>query len=576
MKAAAMALAVLWLALALPHIATRYSYDWDSSQFERGAEHFDIAKNQPHAPGYPLWIVAIRALAWVAGRVNAAQVTLALAFTMAGIAMFFLLAREMLGLRAGLAATAAVAFSPVVSVHAMVPLTYAVDFFVSAAVGWLAARLWMGRIRWAPAAFAVAAIAAGFRPSGATFLAPLLAAALWRSWRKHPGYAAAGVAIGAACWLAWYLPTAWVSGGIHRLAALDRAQFLSAVGSTSVFFGAPGRVHAGMIVEVALYFALALIGLALPLAIALMRPKQVGGVLPGWATPAFFAWWLAPNLAMILLLHCPKPGYILLSLPPVALRAARWAQPILDRWQTLAAVAAVGLAASYLPYERFTNPAAPTVVYQWLRGSPRLAILAEKSQREIRRLIDDLPGPAEEKMIYCLREWTEAPNLRTVTYEYRDVNWAGFQGGEWQVYSAGGGTMRAHISASAWLCDGAGMRPEMRARFPQARRVAGNALYSWWISGPQPAQAPASSGVTGPDLRFHKLFPLVAREFKVISSLHVQPIFRSGGEVPSQAKGGFSRDGALSRDNRANAVCGYAEIRGEPIHADSQVVQGFL
>jgi hypothetical protein len=342
----------------------------------------------------------------------------------------------------------------------------------------------MGQIRWAPAAFGVAAIAAGFRPSGATFMVPLLAAALWRSCWKDRRYAACGVAIGAACWLAWYLPTAWVSGGIHKLAALDRAQFLSAVESTSVFFGAPARVHAGMIVEVGLYFALALIGLALPLVIALARPRQFAGQTPVWARPAFFGWWLAPNLAMILLLHCPKPAYILLSVAPAVLLAARWAQGILERWQAVAAVVAVGLAASYFPYERWMNPAAPTAVYQWLRGSPRLAILTEESQRNIRGLIDDLPGPAEEKLIYCLREWTEAPNIRTVTYEYRNVNWAGFQGGELQFYPAGGGKMPAHIGATAWLCDGAGMRPDMRARFPQARRVAGNALYSWWIREP--------------------------------------------------------------------------------------------
>lgn len=51
-------LALLWLALALPQVDTRYSYNWDSSQFERGVEHFDISRHQPHPPGYPLWILA--------------------------------------------------------------------------------------------------------------------------------------------------------------------------------------------------------------------------------------------------------------------------------------------------------------------------------------------------------------------------------------------------------------------------------------------------------------------------------------------------------------------------------------
>ena len=66
-------LAALWLALALPHVDTRYSFAWDSSQFERGVRHFDIALHQPHPPGYPLWILALRGLAPIAGPGTAAN-----------------------------------------------------------------------------------------------------------------------------------------------------------------------------------------------------------------------------------------------------------------------------------------------------------------------------------------------------------------------------------------------------------------------------------------------------------------------------------------------------------------------
>ncbi len=90
-----------------------------------------------------------------------------------------------------------------VCLSAITPLTYAVDLFASSAVGWLAARVWRGELRWAPLAFVVRAITAGFRQSGATLLLQLLFVALARSWRKQPTAAVAAIVAGAVFWLPW-------------------------------------------------------------------------------------------------------------------------------------------------------------------------------------------------------------------------------------------------------------------------------------------------------------------------------------------------------------------------------------
>jgi hypothetical protein len=459
-------LAALWLALALPHIDTRYSFDWDSSQFERGVRHFDIARHQPHPPGYPLWILALRALAPITGHVNSAQVTLALLFTVAGLLFFASFAREVLGARAGLAATVLLAFSPLVCVNAMAPLNYAVDLFTACAIAWMALRLWRGQARWAPAAFALAAVAAGFRPSGVAFLLPLLAVAWWRARRTHPLYAAAGIASGAVFGLAWFVPTALVSGGFARLATMDREQLLVRLRETSVFFGARPMVHAHMIVDVCLYFALALSAFA-PL--LFRRPSWQPWPIP--RAHLFLALWLVPNLAFILLFHCGEPGYVVLSLPPLVLLGVKLVEPAFDRLRWIAAVVAVSLAAGYFPYERFINPAVATAAYQLLRASPRMPGLVEAAQRQLREQIDALPGRPDQKLIFCLRDRTEAPNIRTVTEEYPDVLWATVDGA---------GQMPKGVRSLAWLCDGAGLPPPIRSQFPQAHRLAGNALYSFW------------------------------------------------------------------------------------------------
>jgi hypothetical protein len=486
-------LAALWLILALPRLDTRYSYNWDSSQFERGVERFDIARHQPHPPGYPLWILALKGLTPLAGRANAAQVALALLCTIAALGFFRALAREALGEGAGLAATVLLAFSPLVCLHAIAPLTYAVDLFASCSLGWMAARLWRGRTRWAPLAFALAAVTAGFRQSGVTLLLPLLGAALWRSRRAHPVYAAGGVLAGAAFWLAWYVPAALLSGGFGALAALDRKQMMSSIRATSVFFGAPPAVHAHMVADVCLYFGLALAGLAPPLLTAWLGRLRPGLPQAPWDSSAglFFALWLGPNLAVVSLLHCGQPGYILLSLPPLVLLGAWLAAPVLNRPRWMAAAAAVGLCAGYFPYERLIDPAAATVAYQLLRASPRLPGLLESSQRRIRALIDAMPGPPGEKLVFCLRQRTEAPNIRTVTYEYPDVNWADFEGPGLRLFPPHGGAVTRRIPATVravgWLCDGAGLPADLRARFPRAQRVDGNRLFSFYRAIARPS-----------------------------------------------------------------------------------------
>ena len=473
LRAAYGLLAVLWLALVLPHIGARYSYDWDSSQFERGIEHFDIARHQPHPPGYPLWILTLRGLAPLVGGGIAAQVVLAMVFTIAALIFFRALATGLLGEMAGLAATAALAFSPLVLLHAMTPLLYAVDLFASCAIGWFAARFWEGDTRWETLAFALAAVTAGFRPSGVTFLLPLLLVARWRAgadWRLLRD-----IGIYLVCGLAWYVPTALLSGGFAALSKLNRDEMIASFRTTSIIFGAPGYIHAHMAIDVCIFFALALVGLALPVAICIQRKRAAIG-----ATPLCFALWLAPNLAVVYLMHCGQPGYILLSVPPLVLLAASYALPALRDLRWTAAIIAVSLGAGYFPYERFINPAVPTAVYQVLRSSPRMPGLLEDSQRRIRCLIDALPGPPDQKLIVCFRQRSEAPNIRTVTEEYPDVYWAEYSAQGLRVYAPHGGEVSNHwpreVSAVAWLCNGAGPPPAFHGR-----RVDGNRLFSLWL-----------------------------------------------------------------------------------------------
>src|SRR3989442_7691145 len=56
----ASALAVLFLAFHLPFLPASLD-DLDSINFPLGLRHFDVARHQPHPPGYPLYIALDKA-----------------------------------------------------------------------------------------------------------------------------------------------------------------------------------------------------------------------------------------------------------------------------------------------------------------------------------------------------------------------------------------------------------------------------------------------------------------------------------------------------------------------------------
>src|SRR5688500_17559330 len=84
-------LAAAWLAAHLPYLAPSLE-DIDSINFALGLREFDVARHQPHPPGYPVYIAlgraslgAVRAVAPSFSEARAEAVALAIWSALAGI-----------------------------------------------------------------------------------------------------------------------------------------------------------------------------------------------------------------------------------------------------------------------------------------------------------------------------------------------------------------------------------------------------------------------------------------------------------------------------------------------------------
>lgn len=432
-RAVFLALAILWLALRVPHFFARFSFDWDSSQYARALTEFNIVKHQPQPPGYLLWVLGARVLH--------SQIRLAFLISLAALAIFYCLARCVLQNQViALCCTALLAYSPAVALNSSIPSPSIADLLASCIAGYLgfldSRRPWI-----IATCLAALGVVAGFHQSNLALLAPLVVVAAIRHLPSAPRAVIAGAICGALCFLAWYLPLAHTAGGFGALSQLTSAQFHDAAAKSSIFYGAPLRSHLSMTLNNSIYVGMTLA----PWLIAFGWPRASRN---GW----LYLLWLAPTLIVLLAIHSGRAGYWLIAFPPLLLFCAASGR---IRMPTVLAAIVVSLGISYFPYSLLQSSKIAPISYVFYRSTPRIALDVEQSQRKLASTLHEL-GPQQ---IVCTRDVPEAPNIRTVTYDFPNYDWL--------LPSA------APVRA-LWLFDQRGPSG------PNWRKIAGDELWSIW------------------------------------------------------------------------------------------------
>ena len=121
-------LAALTLLSRWPYRA-RMLYNWDAVQFALALREFDVAKHQPHPPGYLLYVALGRLLNIPLGDPNLAYVALAMVFSAATTVAVYWLARALYDRVTAAAAATLLAVSPLFWFYGSVGLTYAGEAF---------------------------------------------------------------------------------------------------------------------------------------------------------------------------------------------------------------------------------------------------------------------------------------------------------------------------------------------------------------------------------------------------------------------------------------------------------------
>jgi len=187
-------------------------YDLDSVNFALGMARFDPGAQQPHPPGYFLYVCLARVVNLFLRDPNTALVAISIAASCGAAWVIYLLTEKWFGRGAARMSILLFLASPLGWFHGIVALTYMVEAFFSALIGYLCWRAYSGEKACILPATVAFALAAGFRPSTALLLAPLWLFSIRRTRGIRLGLA---ILAAVAVTLAWFLPMTAAAGGFR-------------------------------------------------------------------------------------------------------------------------------------------------------------------------------------------------------------------------------------------------------------------------------------------------------------------------------------------------------------------------
>jgi hypothetical protein len=300
-------------------------YNWDAVQFALALKEYDVAKHQPHPPGYILYVAAGRLFDTLFHDPTLSYVVLAVVASGAATLVVYFLALALYDRPTAVTAASLLAVSPLFWFYGSVGLTYAGEALFACLIAYLAYGTLRGSDRHLYLSALALGVAGGMRQSVLLVLFPLwLASAAW-GIRSMPRIGlAAGLLVLVV--LSWFLPMIWLTGGLERYLVASNELYASVVRPTSVF-GA-GALEATL-TQFRFLLESTAVGLGPLLLAALALPLY--GRRRGWGRPEWFlVAWVVPPVLVYTLVHFGQAGYVLTFLPALVILLARVLLAALD------------------------------------------------------------------------------------------------------------------------------------------------------------------------------------------------------------------------------------------------------
>jgi hypothetical protein len=335
-------LALFTIVSRLP-FCSQIMYHWDCINFAKALEEFNLSKEQPHPPGYILYVYLGRlANLVVPDRVNA-LILISIASSALAVVALFYLGRAIFSRRVGVISALLLASSPLFWFYGEVSLPHPLDAFLITLSAWWLYRVMAGEHRYVIPAAALLAVAGGFRQQTLVLMAPL---ALFAMRKVKPGRLAVAAMVGGIMCAGWFVPLVQSQGGLKTYLEISKAFSNRFMVTTSVFHGAGWWGVRRNLIKVGMYTLYAwnfsLIPGLLYTGLRLWRGPQSRSW--NWEKTIFFLLWIVPFGAFYVLVHMGQQGQVFVFFPALLLISAAGLARLLVRWPRWLIVTVVILA----------------------------------------------------------------------------------------------------------------------------------------------------------------------------------------------------------------------------------------
>jgi 4-amino-4-deoxy-L-arabinose transferase-like glycosyltransferase len=335
-------LALFTIVSRLP-FCSQVMYHWDCVNFVMALEEFNLSKEQPHPPGYILYVYLGRlANLVVPDRAKALILISVVSSALAVVALFYL-GRAIFGRRVGVISALLLASCPLFWFYGEVSLPHPLDAFLITLSAWWLYRVMVGEHRYVIPAAALLAIAGGFRQQTLVMLAPL---ALFAMRKVKPGRLAVAAAVGGIVCVGWFVPLVQSQGGLKAYLEISEVFSNRFMITTSVLQGGGWWGIRRNLIKLGMYtlyaWNLSLIPGLLYLGLRLWCRSPLRSW--NWEKAVFFLLWIVPFGAFYVLVHMGQQGQVFVFLPALLLISAVGLVRLLVRWPRWLIVTVVVLA----------------------------------------------------------------------------------------------------------------------------------------------------------------------------------------------------------------------------------------
>jgi hypothetical protein len=331
-------LAALVLATRLP-LVTRTLYAFDSANYALAVrDAFDVARHQPHPPGYPLYVAIARLIDVAVGDANRSLVVEGILLSAVAVLTTAWLGRALYGRAAGVLAGLLLLFTVGFWGYGEVAYPYVGLAAEVATLALLAHLTLAGRKPFVLMLGAAWGISAGIRWDGAVFGSLLWLWALWTvPWRLRLG----SLAIAVATVFGWAIPMVQLTGGwdAYRQALAD---YLHVWGPQSAFvvgeFQTGGETQATYNLNFFVNYVRNMLGIGVLVVLYVLGKRFGPAALASDYRSRFLVLWVVPPIGTYLFSHLGEPGYVLSLAPQSAVLIALGCLDLGGEARTAAAV----------------------------------------------------------------------------------------------------------------------------------------------------------------------------------------------------------------------------------------------